>query len=426
MTHDVDFSQNQLIRAVVESGAAFPTVPAPVSGQLFYKTSATIGFYYYKVDHWEELYALYADSSDTTPPAQLTLETYAVGGKTFMRIKAQGVGTNELEDASVTTVKIVDNNITLGKIQQIPTLTVIGRVTAGSGNVEQVSVLTDTLLTGASNSNLATSLALKTYIDNKITGMGNLEGAITTAAVAFPAAAGGTKKGDMWWVTGAAGTSATIDGAILRPGDIIMANIDAASTTLSADWSVFEGNKDIANTTTLGIVMLASAGDVTVDTMIEASKVLTPALLQQRTATDTRIGMAAIATQAEVNALTITNKIVTPGRMPIASTTQKGLAQVATQGEVNTGTDALKYVTPLTLKAVIDATGAQTALVGGAASVAVTHTKGDNAIAMLQKVSDGSFVGADIRKTNTTTFTVYFGTPSIPAAGAYRLIIVNT
>lgn len=432
ITADVDFSQNQLIRAVVESGSAFPTVPAPISGQLFYKTSATIGFYYYKVDHWEELYALYADSDDTTPPAHTTLETYVVGGKTFMRIRTDAAGVNsgvdsaQIKNNAVTTVKVLNNAITLGKIEQIHTLTVLGRVTGGTGNVEQISVLTDVALAGASNSNLATTLAVKTYVDNKITSMGNLEGSITTAATSFPVASGGTKKGDMWWITGAAGTLATIDNVILRPGDIIMAEIDNASTTLGADWTVFEGNKDIANTTTLGIVMLAVAGDVTVDTMTEASKVITPALLQLRTATDTRIGMLETATQAEANALTATDKIVTPGRIPIASETQRGLAEIATQAEVNTGTDATRYVTPLTLKAVIDASGAQTALVGGAATVAVTHTKGDNAIAMLQKVSDGSFVGAEIRKTNSTTFTVYFGTPSIPAAGAYRLIIVNS
>jgi hypothetical protein len=422
---NVDFSQNQLIRAVIESSGSFPTVPTPISGQLYYKTGANEGFYYYKVDHWEELSALYADSSDLTA-TNTTLETYVVGGSTYIRIKTAGVGTTELDTDAVTTIKVLDNAITLGKIAQIPTLTVLGRVTSGTGNVEEISILTDTLLAGASNTNLATTLAIKTYIDNKITGMGNLEGSITTAATSFPVASGGTKKGDMWWVTGGAGTLATIDGVLLRPGDIIMAEIDDASTTLGADWSVFEGNKDIANTTTLGIVMLASAGDITVDIMTESQKVITPALLQLRTATETRAGMAEIATQAEANALTLDDKIVTPAKLPIASTTQKGLAQVATQLEVDTGTDALKYVTPLTLKAITDASGAQVALVGGALSVAVTHTKGDNAIALLQKVSDGSFVGADIKKTNSTTFTVYFGTPSAPSAGAYRLIIVNT
>jgi len=423
---NVDFSQNQLIRAVIEGGGSFPSSPSPLSGQLFYKTGADEGFYYYKVDHWEELYALYADSSDTTPPAHTTLETYAVGGKTFIRIKTDGVDTAQVKDDAITTVKVLDNNITLGKIQQIPTLTVIGRVTAGTGNVEQISVLTDVALGAASDSNLATTLAIKTYIDNKVTSMGNLEGSITTAATSFPVASGGTKKGDMWWVTGGAGTLATIDGVLLRPGDIIMAEIDNASTSLGADWTVFEGNKDIANTTTLGIVMLALAGEVTVDVMTESQKVLTPALLQLRTATETRTGMLEVATTAEANALSLDDKIITPAKLPIASTTQKGLAQIATQLEVDTGTDALKYVTPLTLSASIVANGAQVALVGGASVVAVTHTKGDNAIALLQKVSDGSFVGADIRKTNTTTFTVYFGTPSAPSAGAYRLIIVNS
>ena len=63
-------------------------------------------------------------------------------------------------------------------------------------------------------------------------------------------------------------------------------------------------------------------------------------------ASDTQRGIIETATQAEVNALTDTERAVTPGRLPDATATQKGLVELATQAEVTALSDTERAVTP--------------------------------------------------------------------------------
>jgi hypothetical protein len=64
-------------------------------------------------------------------------------------------------------------------------------------------------------------------------------------------------------------------------------------------------------------------------------------------ATDAYQGILAIATESQCNDLTVVNKIVTPGRIPIASDTQKGVIEIATQEECNAMAIATKAITPV-------------------------------------------------------------------------------
>lgn len=68
-----------------------------------------------------------------------------------------------------------------------------------------------------------------------------------------------------------------------------------------------------------------------------------------KTATDEIEGVLETATQAESNALAAVNKIVTPGRQPIATTSQKGLVELATSTEANALSDTTRPVTPGTV-----------------------------------------------------------------------------
>ncbi len=86
-------------------------------------------------------------------------------------------------------------------------------------------------------------------------------------------------------------------------------------------------------------------------------------LLPGISASETLAGLAAIATQDEVNTGTDATKFVTPATLGTsltaslntsldartASDSQTGLAELATQDEVNTGTDTTRIVTPATL-----------------------------------------------------------------------------
>jgi len=63
-------------------------------------------------------------------------------------------------------------------------------------------------------------------------------------------------------------------------------------------------------------------------------------------------GKAALATNAEVQAGIVTDKIVTPSGLAskVASTTAQGIVELATNGETQTGTDATRAVTPAGLE----------------------------------------------------------------------------
>ena len=56
-----------------------------------------------------------------------------------VQLKDLGVTTAKLANNAVTTIKVTDKNITFAKIQDIPTMTVIGRVTAGSGTASAIT-----------------------------------------------------------------------------------------------------------------------------------------------------------------------------------------------------------------------------------------------------------------------------------------------
>jgi len=64
------------------------------------------------------------------------------------------------------------------------------------------------------------------------------------------------------------------------------------------------------------------------------------------TATDTREGVLETGTVAECNSLSATNKIVTPGRIPLSTSSQKGLIEIATEAETNHLTDTSRAVVP--------------------------------------------------------------------------------
>jgi hypothetical protein len=185
---------------------------------------------------------------------------------------------------------------------------------------------------------------------------------------------------------------------LVEPGDTLIAKQDSATTL--AHWTVVQNNIDYATETVPGYIQLAT--QLEADAGSNDTKAITPlklktyveAYVPTQTRTDEEIedvagamvtgntetnitvtyddgtgklnfnvppastttkGVIEIATQTEANALSLTDRAITPGTIPIASTTQKGLAERATQTEVNTGTDDERFVTPLTLQTKLNA-----------------------------------------------------------------------
>jgi hypothetical protein len=373
---NLDLSKNQILNVALQNLGSNPE--NPVNGQIYYNTTDKTIYLWTLTNTpnpgdgvWVDLLA--GDITAVTAgdgltgggtsgavtlnvnPDNVTIEVVSDA----VQIKDLGVSTGKLADGAVTTIKIGANQVTFAKMQQIANNKLIGNVSGDVANPSEVTIITSTSLTGAANTNLPSTLAVKTYIDGLIGGLGNLEGGWAAnntdgpgGIPIFPTGTtpgAGTKKGDYWYVTAAG----TVDSVAFNIGDVIIAKIDNASTTSAADWIQLEVNRDQATESALGV------------------------------------------------------------------------AEIATQAETNTGTDDLRIVTPLKLKTLLDArVGGYAANVGDgtATSYAVTHNLGTiDVIVMIKDNTTLEEVFADVVITNTNTVTVTFATA--PAANAYRVII---
>jgi hypothetical protein len=327
----LDFSKNQILNVALQNLATAPS--SPVVGQIYYNT-ADARVYFWDSAAWIDMSG---DIQDVLGGAGLTASTSGNGdvitldvnvdsatieiNADTLRIKDLGVSTAKLADSAVTTVKINANAVTFAKLQQLASMTVIGNVTGSTANAAEVSVITDGTLATASNTNIPTSTAVKTYVDAQIGALGNLEGSWDASTGSFPVGAApvvGTKKGDYWYVS----VAGTVNGVPFNVGDMLIALVNSASTTTyAANWTSLEVNRDQATTTVLGLVFLATATEVQTGT--DAVKAITPSTLSARTATETRTGIAAIATQADTNTGTDDTEIVTPLKLKTNLATYK-------------------------------------------------------------------------------------------------------
>lgn len=394
---NLDLTKNQIINVAVHNNAGAPG--SPVVGQIYFDTTPSVlRMFFWDGTQWVDMSG---DIQDVLGGSGLTATTSANGdvitldvnvdnatievATDSLQVKDLGIVTGKLANSAVTTVKINANAVTFDKIQQLNNLTVIGNVSGSTANPAEVSIITD--MANSSSSTLATSTAIKTYIDSNVASLGNLEGAWDASSGSFPVGSSptsGTRAGDYWYVS-VAGTTGSV---AFNVGDVIIAKIDNASTSVASEWIQLEVNRDQATTTVLGLVFLASNAETQTGT--DSNKAVTPASLSSRTATETRTGIAEIATDAEVT----------------------------------TGTDDTRIVTPLKLKTYLDnRTGGYAANIGGAGtSYALSH--GLNTIDVIVMIKDNSTleeVITDVVITDANTVTVSFAVA--PSANAYRVII---
>jgi len=370
---NLDLTKNQILNVALQNlPSHFSTTTA---GQIYYNTTDKSVYFYdgttpYSAAGWinvsgdiTEVIAgagLIGGGASGSVTLDLNPDDVTIEVNTdTVRIKDLGVSTGKLADGAVTTIKIGANQVTFAKMQQIADLKLIGNVSGGVANPAEVSVITSATLSGASNTNLATALAIKTYIDSNVAGLGNLEGGWAAnntdgpgGTPVFPTGTtpeAGTKKGDYWYVTAAG----TVDSVSFNIGDVIIAKVDNASTTSAADWIQLEVNRDQATETTLGV--------------------------------------AEIATQTETNTGTDDLRIVTPLKLKTLLDSRVG-GYAANVGD------------------------------GTATAYTVTHNLGTvDVIVMIKDNTTLEEVLADVVITNTNTVTVTFATA--PASNAYRVII---
>jgi hypothetical protein len=435
---NVDLSKNQILNVALQN---LNTPPSnPVSGQIYYNTIDKL-IYFWRVTNtpspgdgeWVnitgDITEVIAGSGLTgggtsgvvtlnLNPDNTTIEVDPVTN--IVRIKDLGVSTGKLADNAVTTIKVLDKNITFAKIQDIASMTVIGRVASGSGVSSEIGIVTN--LTGATSTTLATSEAIKLYVDSSIAAIGNLEGGWDASTGSFPVGqlpTSGTKKGDYWYVT----VEGTVGGAIFNVGDVIVAKVDNASTTDPNDWIQLEVNRDQATETVLGLVRLANQSEVIAG--INSEKAVTPSSIPN--ATITNRGFVTLATSGETQTGTATDKVITPQGLSsrTATETRTGIAEIATQAETDTGTDDERIVTPLKLKTLLDnRVGGFTANVGNGSNTTFILTHNLNTKNVIVSIYDNSTeeeVITDVSTTTNDTVTVSFSIP--PTTNRYRVVI---
>ena len=370
---------------------------SPVEGQIYYNETLD-KVYFYNGTSWIDTNngvqtisnasngGVIIGGTSANPTISLNVDNSTLEiSSNIVRIKDSGVTGTKLATDSVTSIKITDKNVLFSKIQDIPTMTVIGRTAAGTGVSSAISIINTSDLSGASGTNLATAGSIKAYVDSQVAAIGSLQGSVdASTSTNFPGSAT-TKKGDYWYVS----VAGTIQGVSFNVGDVIIANIDNPTVTSANSYIFLETNRDQASTTVLGLVTLATNAEVQAGT--DANKAVTPASLSARTATETRTGIAEIATQAETN----------------------------------TGTDDTRIVTPLKLKTFFDnVVGGYAANIGNgvANSFVVTHNLNTlDVTTNLIEVSTGNQVLTDISHTTVNSVTVTFS--NVPTSNQYRIII---
>jgi len=384
---NVNLNQNQLLNVVIEKSSNPPA--SPVSGQLYYDTDDNL-LYMYNGTTWidiasGDITAVNAGSglSGGGTSGSVTLNfnpdntTIEVDGSNNVRIKDLGVTTAKLNTDAVTTIKILDKNVTFAKIQDVPTLTLIGNVSGSTGTPSNVTVVTD--FTTAANTNIPTTLAVKNYVDTTVANLGYLVGGYDATSATLPVAPGGTNKGDYWYVTVAGTPSGVTPSVTLAVGDVVIANQDNPSVTNSSQWIFLENNAQQATTTIVGITRYATGVETQGQTLSTAA--VTPQ------------GLASV----------------------VATETSQGLAEIATQAETNAGIDDTRIVTPLKLATyVAAAVGTYSQNVGDNSNTSFTITHNLNSSTVLVQLYDrttGAQVLTDIAITGVNTISLNFTVP---------------
>lgn len=462
---DIDLNKFQLLNAVIQVLATAPGSPA--AGQVYY-SSADSTFYGYNGTIWIDLGSQGVGNtnlsfsrdgttvtveSSTGSDAILPAATTTLAGVMTAtdKTKLDGIAANannythpnhsgDVTSSSDGATTIANDVVTNAKLANVATGTIKGRVTAATGDPEDLTAAqVRTLLNVADGAqvNVGTNLAQGTRTTTTVP-VTSSTGSSATLETATTLLAGVMSSADKTKLDSVETNAKDDQNAAEVPFNNTSTGFVATNVQSAID--EFKGYTDglitgalinkggynaATNTPNLDVTPIAGIKNGWTYVITAAGTFFTE---------DVQIGDMIIAKQDTPTTLahwTIVNKNIPD--IVAASETAQGIIELATQAEVNTGTDAVRAVTPATLQSKLGTSGTLTNAVkyvttignGADVNITVTHGIGKqfNTVQVYQTGSPFAQIECEINNINTTQTTLKFN--AAPTSNQYTVVITG-
>lgn len=288
----IDGTKHELRNWVIQVLAADPATP--VDGQVYYN-STTKRIRTYNGSAWVE-YGTGAGAGDVTQTGGNSSGAgklkVSAGANKDITDSTLAATLLKLDGSSVVQAAVAGTDYVTGASTNTLTNKTFDANGAGNtlSNVEVAdlaasAINSSTTLAGATNSQLPTALAVKTYADglfNSNDAMVYKGGIDASTNPNYPAAdAGHTYKITVAGLIGGA------SGVAVQPGDTLICTVDASAAgnqaTVGANWTIVQSNVDQATTATLGLTRYATQAEAEAGSL--GTVALTPASIANYTQT---------------------------------------------------------------------------------------------------------------------------------------------
>lgn len=280
-----DLAQNELQNATAQRLGAAPG--SPVEAQFYYDTGSK-KFKGYNGTTWEDFNGAGGGGGDVSSIESDGVDNELVlfSGSTGKSIKAATLSGIVKSTAGVVSAATAGTDYTTSDSTGTFTNKTFDANGTGNSitNIETANLAagvlkTDTNLTGATDTEIPSALAVKTYADNLLSSNDAMvfKGGIDASTNPdYPAGdAGDTHK---ITVAGKIGGASGIDVTV---GDTIYCTVDSSAAgdhaTVGANWTIVQANVDAASDTTQGLVELATAAEAEART--DTTRAVTPVSL---------------------------------------------------------------------------------------------------------------------------------------------------